>query len=500
MLAFQLHQRGFLFGITEYDDGVYFGNAVRLVHGALPYRDFVSVDPPGMMLALSPIALLSRAIGTRDALALARVLTVVVSGLNVCLLGRILRHRGLPAVVVGCTALAAFPATIMTSHTLMLGPYLVFFCLLGAALMLEGDELSESRWRLVTGGLAFGFAGAVKVWAILPVAVMAVLCLPRVRRRLWSFARGVVVGFAVPCAPFFAFAPVRFFHQVIAVQLIRSAGYRVPLGLRMQYLTGLDGSGLRLTPALVGATAGVMALFVVGAFVLTGRRMRVGRLEWFALGSAGVVGVAMLVPGEFYYHYGAFFAPFLAACLGLAVARWAHFAGTRATRHGFGLGAVRAANGIFLVAGAGVVASGAHFLALHQSVAPDPGPVIAAHVPAGACVLSDLAGETLTANRFVSSSPTCPLMVDSFGTDISLANGRTLSAGGAGVPAVQRAWLSYFERAQFVLESPGFSARVPMTPEIAAYFQHHFVRVRGAGVPLYERKPRRLDARYAPDG
>ena len=76
-----------LFGVTEYDDGAYFGSAIRLVHGALPYRDFVMVQPPGFTLLASPLALLSRAIGTRDALAIARLFMPLVAALNVVLVG-----------------------------------------------------------------------------------------------------------------------------------------------------------------------------------------------------------------------------------------------------------------------------------------------------------------------------------------------------------------------------------------------------------------------------
>jgi hypothetical protein len=43
----QLSRPGYLSGFTQYDDGVYFGNAVRLVHGAIAYRDFAMVQPPG---------------------------------------------------------------------------------------------------------------------------------------------------------------------------------------------------------------------------------------------------------------------------------------------------------------------------------------------------------------------------------------------------------------------------------------------------------------------
>jgi hypothetical protein len=45
--AYQLARPGYLFGVTEYDDGVLFGNALRLVSGVIPYRDFAVVQPPG---------------------------------------------------------------------------------------------------------------------------------------------------------------------------------------------------------------------------------------------------------------------------------------------------------------------------------------------------------------------------------------------------------------------------------------------------------------------
>ena len=54
---------------------------------------------------------------------------------------------------------------------MLLEPWLVLFCLLGALAVFDGDRLAGSRRRLVWGGVAFGFAGAVKVWAILPVLV-----------------------------------------------------------------------------------------------------------------------------------------------------------------------------------------------------------------------------------------------------------------------------------------------------------------------------------------
>ncbi len=64
-----------LFGVTEYDDGAYFGSALRLLQGIVPYRDFVLVQPPGITLLLVPAALLAKAAGAAGGMAAARLLT-----------------------------------------------------------------------------------------------------------------------------------------------------------------------------------------------------------------------------------------------------------------------------------------------------------------------------------------------------------------------------------------------------------------------------------------
>src|SRR5450756_1040925 len=61
---YQLARPGYLLGVTEYDDGVLFGNALRLVTGVIPYRDFAMVQPPGSMLLMAPAALLAKVGGT----------------------------------------------------------------------------------------------------------------------------------------------------------------------------------------------------------------------------------------------------------------------------------------------------------------------------------------------------------------------------------------------------------------------------------------------------
>src|SRR3954452_3278060 len=49
-------------GISDYDEGVYFGGAQALTAGRLPYRDFVLLHPPGIILLLTPFAMLARVV------------------------------------------------------------------------------------------------------------------------------------------------------------------------------------------------------------------------------------------------------------------------------------------------------------------------------------------------------------------------------------------------------------------------------------------------------
>ncbi|HEX4661445.1 MAG TPA: hypothetical protein VH307_28955, partial [Streptosporangiaceae bacterium] len=77
---YQLSRPGYLLGVNEYDDGNYFGSAVRLINGALPYRDFLIVQPPGITLLMVPAALLSKVTGTAWGMAVGRLLTVLAGG------------------------------------------------------------------------------------------------------------------------------------------------------------------------------------------------------------------------------------------------------------------------------------------------------------------------------------------------------------------------------------------------------------------------------------
>ena len=55
-----------LFGVLEYDDGVYYTPPRLLLDGYLPYSDFTIVHPPGASLVLLPAAVFGHLFGRPD--------------------------------------------------------------------------------------------------------------------------------------------------------------------------------------------------------------------------------------------------------------------------------------------------------------------------------------------------------------------------------------------------------------------------------------------------
>ena len=136
--------------------------------------------------------------------------------------------------------------------------------------MFEGGSFSPSRRRILLGGIAFGIAGLVKAPAIVPVLVLAVLCLPDIRNRLVPFLTGVVAGFGIPTLPFFLLAPGSFVRDVVTTALSSiPAAHRVSIPVRLGDITG--------TSAFGGASAAIIATVVIvgivaAAFLLRPRR------------------------------------------------------------------------------------------------------------------------------------------------------------------------------------------------------------------------------------
>ena len=475
--AYQAAQPGHLLGVGDYDDGADFGSAIRLIHGALPYRDFILVQPPGITLLMTPAAAVSVLTGTAWAIAAGRILTIAAAAAAVVLGGLLVRHRGVFAAIVTCGVIAIYPGSVQAAHTVLLEPWLTAFCLAGAVAAFDGDRLAGGR-RLAWGGAALGFAGAVKVWAIIPVAVIALLSLPR-PRRLARFAAGVAAGFLIPVIPFAALAPGRFYASVVVAQLART-GARTPLASRLQYLTGLTAWNLGSIGFAVAAVclAVVVVATLIAAWLVT--RHGPAPLEWFSVATAGLVVVAFLVPDDFYYHYAAFLAPFLAMAFALPAARlidgW-RAPPARAAR------LRRCAAGL---AGLAILALPLAAPGAEDSATPTYAQAVAALkrvIPPGSCVLSDEAALLMSADRFVSSAPGCPEIVDGTGTSYALGHGQNALSAGR-VAAVAAVWRQAFGAARYVLLTPYNPHRIAWTPWLRAYFRASFSRVSGNWAPL----------------
>jgi len=479
-----LSRPGFLLSVNEYDDGPYFGSAVRLVYGALPYRDFLIVQPPGITLLMIPAALLSKVTGTAWGMATGRLLTAGAGAASVALAGLLVRHRGLLATVIACGIMAVYPDAIQATKTVLVEPWLVLFCLLGALALFDGDHLTTRTKRLVWGGVALGFGGAVEPWAIFPVLVVAVLALRR-PRGLAAYAAGVAAGFLVPVIPFAALSPRNFYDATIVAQIgNRPGAVRYPLWIRLQDMTGL--ADLARPTHLVDLAAAVLIVALIFgslglAFLLTWRLPPA--LEKFAVGSLVLIVAAFLWSDQFHYHFAAFLAPFLALAVALpvsALVRDFRLASGRDDAAPSPLvwgGAALAGLAILVMAVVQFGWESNNYPHLRTSVTAAAERLI----PPGSCLLADEVSFAVMTNRLVSDVPGCSLLLDSTGTNYAYSHGRDPETGAARFPRVDAVWTYAFDHAQYVWLSGLNNHRVAWTPQLRAYFQAHFTRILNAG-------------------
>jgi alpha-1,2-mannosyltransferase len=483
---YQLSRPGFLFSVNEYDDGPYFGSAVRLVNGAVPYRDFLIVQPPGITLLMLPVALVSNATGTAWGMAIGRILTSLIGAASVALAGLLVRHRGVLATVIVCGIMAVYPDAIQAVKTILVEPWLVLFCLIGALAVFDGDHFTTRTRRLVWGGVAFGFGGAVEPWAIFPVIIITVLAL-RWPRRAAAYVGGVAAGFLVPVLPFAALAPKKFYEATIIAQIGPRAGAtRTSTWERIQDLTGL--ADLHKPTHLVILGAAVLIAAVVAAsiglvFLLTWRLPPV--LDLFAVGTAGFVLIGFIWPNQFHYHFAAFFAPWFALAIGLPLAtlvrdlRLVSGSGAEATMPPALQWGAACVAGLLVLVLAAVQFNWESYNTPHLPLS------VVQHaerlIPPGSCLLADEVSFAVMTNRLVSDVPGCSLLLDATGTNYALSNGRDPETGAAKYKAVDAVWTYAFDHAQYVWLSGLNHHRVAWTPALERYFSAHFTRILYAG-------------------
>src|SRR3984885_6097694 len=383
---FLVSRPGFLTsGTVEYDDGVYLGAALRLLHGALPYKDYAFVQPPGIIVVALPGALLGSLPSQATGLAAARVLSVLASTACVPLAGRLVRHRGVLACAVAAGLLAVYPADVLSGRTLLLEPWMNLACLLAANAAFREGRLASPRW-LAWAGVSFGCGVAIKLWAAVPAAVLLAACLiarPQAQasraRRAGALVGGALGGFAVLAGPFALADPAGIVRETLLDQVSRVGTY-TPISLRLAHLTGLiDVLGRDGKVAAPGTTthslfamgaeasthtvavgwpayaAAAVGIIVIACGYARGFRQRT-TLEWFALVTAVLATAAIMGYSAFFYHYPDFPAPWLAITAGAAVQSLACMIKGTASRARLARRVLAAAVAVVILAVAGIEA------------------------------------------------------------------------------------------------------------------------------------------------
>ncbi len=265
---------------VDYDPGVYFASAALFARGELPYRDFVMVHPPLVLLALFPVARFEDpAVGFFAA----RLMVCVLGGFSCLLVGRLaLTLAGPVAAIAAGLLYASYPEAAVAERAPFIDPFLSFIVLVFANLWIA--EQPSAR-RVFLAGVVGGLAVATKAWAgIWVLASLASLPERDRGRSAGLLLAGGLAGFLIVVAPFFAAAPGPFVEQVVLFHAGRAPDGDPAEGFRLLEIfnwrhgvaavLGLMGAGLALR------TGGRERRFLVVGFALTVLAFLLSQAYW----------------------------------------------------------------------------------------------------------------------------------------------------------------------------------------------------------------------------
>jgi alpha-1,2-mannosyltransferase len=437
---------GGLFGLGNYDDGVYYAAATGLVHGRLPYQDFLLLHPPGMLLLLMPFALGAQLASDSYGFAAARVAWMLLGALNAVLVWRILKPIGLVAALLGGLSYAVFyPAVYADKSTLLESPATT--ALLLAIILLEPVARASSlpRGRAIAAGALLGFAVTIKVWGVVTVLIVLgwLLLARRFRGALHVLVASALTA-ALICLPFFATAPTAMWNQIVRDQLFRRGGNDITFIWRLDEIVGL---GIVGRPHFAITLVAVFALLCCTALAWSYREARLAVLLF-----TGQTAFLLVTP-TWFAHYAGFTAAPVALVVGAAIGRV--IALVRARPAQIAVGVVTAGALAVYASGWSDITFGRQFPSNFRSLA----------VSAPGCITSDdatalVATDTLSRNL----SRGCRFIADLGGNSHDLA-------AAAGVPvsrkrnkAFQRFAISYLRAGSVTIlmrysDGRGFNAK-----------------------------------------
>jgi alpha-1,2-mannosyltransferase len=305
---------GGLFGLGNYDDGVYYAAATGLIHGLLPYRDFVLLHPPAMTVLLAPFAVVAQLTSDPYGFATARVAWMLLGAANAVLIWKILRPIGPVAAAFGGFSYAVFyPAIYSDKSTLLESPATTTLLIVILLLQPLVHTNSLPHGKALIAGALLGLAMTIKVWGV--VTLLIVLGWLLLIRRYRVALRVLIASAAaatVICLPFFVAAPTAMWNQIVRDQLFRRARAVTSLD-RLDQMTGLNIISRPYPPAVTVAV--VVALVGCAALAWSYREARLPVL--LMLGQ----GLYLLVIPMWFFHFTGFTAAPVAVTAGAAMGR-----------------------------------------------------------------------------------------------------------------------------------------------------------------------------------
>ncbi len=398
-----------LWGQQEYDDGVHYAAALNLIHGHLPYRSFAFLQPPGIALLLSPVALLGSFIGEPAAMAVARVLVAGCGSACIILIWR-LTPGGRPGRLAAVVAYALCADVLIASRTVLLEPLVNLGVLLALRRLLRngGPERADRR-ALIISGVIFGVSADIKLFALIyPIVVAGWYASRREWRRGGWHLAGTAAGFLGVLGPFLAAAPSRLIEDVFRVQVERPPSGGLTALQRLSDALGLSALSHHPVPAWV---VGVMVALLIAA-CCTAPAQGPGRIYAGVLVLSGAI---FLRSPSYFSHYGAFLALPWALLVGVLI----HSRPARSPRMDYTLAA--ALTPLLCL----TALSGLHRtdLFLHGRQQPSLTAAMRPLIKRGSCVFTDSPSLAIAADVLSPDRPGCRQWVDGRGYALTLLDG-----------------------------------------------------------------------------
>jgi len=306
----------------DYDPAVYYSAAVGLFSGLMPYRDFLLLHPPGILIALQPLAAVGAIAGDPIGMATARVSFMLIGSASTVLIYRILLPQHRYAALVGAGVYAVWFPAIYSEQSVKLEGLATCLMLIG---VLAVRSTARTSWwiRPAVAGAMFGLATTVKIWGVTPMLALVIwLCWRHGLRQGLTAIAGATAAVAAVLLPFAGALP-QMWNMVVVDQIDRTrslqslaARFADTLGL------GLLPRPLAVGPLLLFGAATVVALWLAW-------RTRFGRL--YAL--LTIATILTLIAGPTWFpHYAAFAAAPLCLVFGTAAAEVLGILSTKARR------------------------------------------------------------------------------------------------------------------------------------------------------------------------